>query len=42
VVGDTQVTEANGSVVMGNGSFTGNLQIFGPAGGMSLPEWDRT
>ena len=32
VVGDTNVTESNGSVVVGNNSFTGNLHIFGPAG----------
>jgi hypothetical protein len=32
-VGDTQVSETNGSVVVGNPTFTGNLQIFGPATG---------
>jgi hypothetical protein len=31
VVGDTQVTEVNGSVVVGNSSFKGNLQIYGNA-----------
>jgi hypothetical protein len=30
-LGDTQVSESNGAVVVGNASFTGNVQIFGPA-----------
>src|SRR5687768_779958 len=31
-LGDTQITESNGSVVVGNSGQTGNIQIFGTAG----------
>ena len=30
-LGDTQVSESNGSVIVGNSNFQGNLQIFGQA-----------